>query len=109
MLHMAAAPAAAAAPTPASAPALAAGDAAAGRTVFRKCSVCHSLESGKNLVGPSLAGVIGSKSAAKPNFNYSDAMKKANLTWDAATLDAYLADPGKTVPGNRMPFPGLKS
>jgi nitrite reductase (NO-forming) len=36
-------------------------------------------------------------------------MKQAALTWDAATLDSYLMDPQKTVPGNRMPFPGLKT
>ena len=86
-----------------------AGDAAQGRAVFRKCSVCHSLEPGKNLQGPSLAAVVGRKSAEAPNFNYSEAMKKAGLTWSAATLDAYLTDPQKVVPGNRMPFPGLKS
>jgi nitrite reductase (NO-forming) len=36
-------------------------------------------------------------------------MKQANLVWDAATLDAYLADPQNVVPGNKMPFPGLKT
>ncbi len=86
-----------------------AGDAAQGRTVFRKCGVCHSLAPGKNLQGPSLAGVVGRKSGEAPNFSYSDAMRKAGLTWNAATLDAYLTDPQKLVPGNRMPFPGLKS
>ena len=86
-----------------------AGDAAAGRQVFRKCQACHSLEPGKNLVGPSLAGIIGRKAGTLPNFNYSPSMKQANITWDAKTLDAYLADPQKQVPGNRMPFPGLKT
>ena len=86
-----------------------AGDAAAGRQVFRKCQACHSLEQGKSLVGPSLAGVIGRKAGALPNYNFSPAMKQANITWDAKTLDAYLADPQKLVPGNRMPFPGLKT
>ena len=86
-----------------------AGDAAAGRQVFRKCQACHSLEAGKNLVGPSLAGVIGRKAGTLPNFNFSPSMKQANITWDAKTLDAYLADPQKQVPGNRMPFPGLKT
>lgn len=86
-----------------------AGDAAAGRQVFRKCQACHSLEAGKNLVGPSLAGVIGRKAGTLPNFNYSPSMKQANITWDAKTLDAYLTDPQKLVPGNRMPFPGLKT
>ena len=86
-----------------------AGDTAAGRQVFRKCQACHSLEPGKSLVGPSLAGVIGRKAGTLPNYNYSPAMKQANITWDAKTLDAYLADPQKLVPGNRMPFPGLKT
>ena len=36
-------------------------------------------------------------------------MKGSNLTWDVATLDAYLSDPQKLVPGNKMPFPGLKT
>jgi nitrite reductase (NO-forming) len=85
------------------------GDTTAGRAVFRKCQLCHSLEPGNTLQGPSLAGIVGRKSAAQANFAYSEAMKQAGLTWDAATLESYLADPQKTVPGNRMPFPGLKS
>ena len=36
-------------------------------------------------------------------------MKAANIVWDAATLDAYLLDPQKLVPQNKMPFPGLKT
>src|SRR5262249_50419453 len=40
---------------------------------------------------------------------FSPAMKASNLTWDAATLDAYLTDPQKVVPSNKMPFPGLKT
>jgi nitrite reductase (NO-forming) len=85
------------------------GDVIAGRQVFRKCQACHSLEAGKNLVGPSLAGIIGKKSAADPNFAYSPAMKRAGITWSRKTLDSYLANPQKSIPGNRMPFPGLKS
>lgn len=85
------------------------GDPAAGKLVFRKCQVCHSLEPGKDVLGPSLAGIIGRKSGAAPNYAYSPAMKDANLTWDAKTLDAYLDDPQKFVPGNKMPFPGLKT
>ncbi|WP_423878158.1 copper-containing nitrite reductase [Bradyrhizobium sp.] len=85
------------------------GDAVAGRQVFKKCQACHSLEPGKTVLGPSLSGIVGRKSGAEPDFNYSPAMKQAALTWDAATLDAYLMDPQKIVPGNRMPFPGLKT
>jgi nitrite reductase (NO-forming) len=85
------------------------GDAAAGRQVFKKCQACHSMEPGKTILGPSLAGIVGRKSAADANFSYSPALKQAALTWDAKTLDGYLADPAKTIPGNRMPFPGLKT
>lgn len=86
-----------------------AGDVAAGRLVFRKCQACHSMEAGKNMLGPSLAGVIGRKAGTLPGYDYSPAMKKADLVWNAQTLDQYLSNPGKTVPGNKMPFPGLKT
>lgn len=85
------------------------GDAAAGRLVFRKCQACHSMEPGKAILGPSLAGIIGRKAASEASYNYSPAMKQANFVWDAKTLDAYLSDPQKVVPGNKMPFPGLKT
>jgi nitrite reductase (NO-forming) len=71
--------------------------------------VCHSLEPGKNILGPSLAGIIGRKVGAEPGYSYSPAMKQENIVWDTNTLDRYLADPQKMVPGNKMPFPGLKT
>jgi nitrite reductase (NO-forming) len=85
------------------------GDAVAGRQVFRKCQACHSTQAGKNLLGPTLAGVIGRKAGSVSGYDYSQAMRQANITWDIGTLDAYLADPQKIVPGNKMPFPGLKT
>jgi cytochrome c2 len=84
-----------------------AGDPALGKKVFAKCQACHSLEAGKNKVGPTLHGVIGRASASGADFNYSDAMKNAHLTWDPATLDKYLAKPKDLVPGTKMAFPGL--
>jgi nitrite reductase (NO-forming) len=85
------------------------GDASAGRLVFRKCQACHSLEPGKNLVGPSLAGVMGRKAGSEPGYSYSPAMKQADIVWNVKTLDGYLNDPQKALPGNKMPFPGLKT
>jgi cytochrome c len=35
-------------------------------------------------------------------------MRKAKITWDAATLDRWLASPQKTVPGTKMPFGGIQ-
>ena len=103
-----AAPPAAPAPAASTAATAVDGDAAAGRQVYRKCQACHSLEAGKNALGPSLAGIVGKKSGEVPNYNYSPAMKAANMVWDAATLDAYLLDPQKLIPQNKMPFRGLE-
>jgi len=85
-----------------------AADVEAGKTAFKKCALCHTTEAGKNKLGPSLFGVVGRKSAALENFNYSEAMKKFDHTWDEATLDQYLADPRGTVPETKMIFPGIK-
>src|SRR5262245_9083496 len=93
----------------AQAPAATSGDVEQGRQVYRKCQVCHSLEAGKNGLGPSLAGIFGKKAAAVPNYTYSEALRASNLTWDASTLDRYLLDPQKLVPGNKMPFPGMRT
>jgi nitrite reductase (NO-forming) len=60
-------------------------------------------------LGPSLAGIFGKKAGSDATYSYSPALKNSGLTWDAATLDRYLLDPQKTVPGNKMPFPGLKT
>jgi nitrite reductase (NO-forming) len=81
------------------------GDAVAGRQVFKKCQACHSLEPGKTILGPSLAGIVDRKSGAEPNFNYSPAMKEAALTWDAVTLDAYLMDPRRSYQATECRFP----
>jgi nitrite reductase (NO-forming) len=36
-------------------------------------------------------------------------MKKTDIVWNAHSLDKYLDDPAKLVPGNKMPFPGIKT
>ena len=87
--------------------ALDAGDPAQGKKVFVKCQACHSLEAGVNKVGPSLHGIIGRASGSETDFSYSDAMKSANVHWTPETLDQYLTNPKKMVPGTKMAFPGL--
>lgn len=84
-------------------PAAAEGDAVAGAKVFKRCSTCHSLEPGENMMGPTLAGVFGKK-AGQEDFKYSKAMAASDLVWDEKTLDTYLANPMATVKGTRMIF-----
>jgi len=90
--------------------ALAAGDVAAGEKVYNsQCKACHSLDKGKNGVGPSLSGVAGSKAGAVEGFKYSDAMAKAGITWDDASLAKFLKSPKDVVAGNKMLAGALKS
>ena len=87
----------------ASSSALAAGDPTAGEKVFAsRCAVCHATTPGGNKIGPSLAGIVGSKSGTVPGFNFSAAMKDANITWDDANLDKFLANPAGFVHGTKM-------
>jgi cytochrome c len=72
-------------------------DADKGKSQFAQCRACHTLEQGKNAVGPNLFGVVGRKAASVEKFAYSKAMKEAGekgLVWDEANLLEYLADPG---------------
>ncbi len=89
--------------------AYAAGDAEAGKQVFKQCALCHTTEAGKNKIGPSLAGIVGREAGTAPNFSYSDAMKNFKHKWTADELNTYLEDPRKLVPGTKMIFPGLKN
>ncbi len=85
-------------------------DAAAGQKLFHSlCGICHSPQPGRNIIGPSLFGVVGRHSGRVPDFHYSQANLRSNLTWDPATLDRYLSSPQQVVPGTLMTFPGLKS
>ena len=87
------------------------GDPAKGRRLFNRCMACHTLpEGGPNRVGPNLWGVLGRQAGSKDGFNYSPTMKKAGeegLVWSEETLSAYLENPRKYIPGNRMVFVGL--
>jgi glucose/arabinose dehydrogenase/cytochrome c2 len=87
-----------------STPAIAA-DAASGRTLFRQqCSVCHTAESNDNggAQGPSLIGVYRRHAAGDSSFGYTQALQDSKLTWDARTLNRFLASPTKVVPGTAM-------
>ncbi|MEZ5933040.1 MAG: cytochrome c family protein [Alphaproteobacteria bacterium] len=92
----------------ASTAAVADGDAERGKKVFNKCKSCHVVDAEKNKVGPHLVGIIGRPAGAAEGFKYSDAMANSGITWDEATIAAYIADPKGYVKGNKMAFAGLK-
>jgi cytochrome c len=74
-----------------------------GKSLFEKrCSGCHSLEQDKE--GPRLGRVYGRAAGSVASFNYSDALKSSHITWDANTLDKWLAGPDKFVPDADMAF-----
>jgi cytochrome c len=85
------------------------GDAQRGAKSFPQCAVCHTLEPGRNLTGPSLANLFGRKAGTVSSFlRYSDALKRSGVVWDEKTLDAWLKDPEKIIPGNDMTFSGIQ-
>jgi cytochrome c len=84
-------------------------DLANGESKFALCSTCHTLaQGGPNMTGPNLYGVFGRKAGTLAGFNYSDPMKAAGWTWDAAHVDTWITDPKVDLPGTKMTFAGLK-
>ena len=76
---------------------------AEGKAVFANCSACHTLDKGAaNGAGPNLYGIVGKAAGAVEGFNYSDALKASGITWTAAELDSYIADPAAKIPGTTM-------
>lgn len=102
-------PSATASPTPAPTPTPSRVAAAGPPQSFTTCGVCHSVEPGQNMIGPSLAGVVGRRAGSVSGANYSPAMESANITWTEANLRRYILDPNAVVPGGTMPNPGLNA
>ena len=74
------------------------GYAADGKKVFNKCKACHSLQAGKNKVGPSLKGLVGRTAGAVEGYRYSKMLATAGqngLVWDDQNLAQYLENPQK--------------
>ena len=87
-----------------------AADPAAGEKIFKaQCGICHAVVAGQNRIGPTLFGVVGRPAGSVPGFNYTADHKKLGVTWDAATLDKYLANPRAMVPDTSMLYAGLKN
>ena len=80
-----------------------AADAARGKALYEnRCIACHSIDD--NRVGPAHRGVFGRKAGTAKGYDYSPAVKNAAVVWDARTLDRWLADPERLIPGQRMGY-----
>ena len=90
------APTAAAAAKPMTAPA-----------AFAVCGACHGTTADAPPgLGPNLHGVVGRKAGSVADYDYSDAMKNSGKVWTVAELTAFVVDPGKDIPGNKMDYDG---
>lgn len=88
---------------------MAAGDPSRGARAFQQCTMCHSVEPGRHLTGPSLAHVSGKKAGTAEGFNrYSEPLKRSGIVWNDKSLDQWLANPQAFVSGNYMAFAGIK-
>ena len=84
------------------APTTSSSDVERGKKAFLSCANCHSVEAGKEGVGPSLFSVFNRKAGSEPNYDYSPAMKKSSVVWTSENLDKHLADVAGFIPGNYM-------
>lgn len=68
--------------------------AADGAKLYKKCKFCHSLDAGKNGMGPSLHNITGKTAGKVAGFKkYSDRLKKSDFKWTDKKLDAFLTNP----------------
>ena len=87
------------------APAGKTGDPRAGERAYAQCLSCHALQ--RNVVGPKHCGVVGRRAGSVAGFDYSPALRASNITWTPETLDRFLANPMKAIPGTSMIYAGI--
>jgi cytochrome c len=90
-----------------------AADPEKGKRQYTPCATCHAIsvkDSSALNLGPSLAGVYGKRAATnRPEFAYSDALKKSGITWNDETLEAWIKNARELVPGTKMSAPGIEN
>lgn len=82
-----------------------AGDVKNGEALYGRCVACHALTYDRT--GPHHCGLLGRKAGTVKGFEYSAAMKRSKVVWTPKTLDEFLANPLKMVPGTAMGYAGV--
>jgi cytochrome c len=71
-----------------------AGDANRGQTLYQsRCTTCHSIDYN-----------FGRKAGSLADYTYSPALQASTVIWSAQTLDKWLSNPEKFIPGQKMGF-----
>ena len=74
-----------------------------GKTIYEaRCSACHSVDA--NRVGPMHRGVLGRKAGSVKGYDYSEALAKSKIVWSRESLQAWLSEPEKLIPGQKMGY-----
>lgn len=74
-----------------------------GQRIWQKrCAECHALDTDET--GPRHRGVFGRRAGSIPGYDYSRALRKSGVQWDAVSLDRWLTDPEKFIPGQNMDY-----
>ena len=85
-------------------------DISNGEAIALYCRTCHTLEAGgMHMLGPNLNGFFGRSAGTGAGYGYSKVLKEADFVWTPRALDAWLSQPSRFLPGNRMAFAGVRS
>jgi len=79
------------------------GDAQRGEALYdSRCTACHSLDHSR--IGPAHRGVFGRRAGRVAGFDYSPALRRSHVVWNAKSLDRWLTNPELFIPGQKMGY-----
>jgi cytochrome c len=78
---------------------------ASGQEVFElRCRTCHGgTARADSPIGPSLAGIVGTKAGTQASGVHSRALMDSGIVWNRESLRRFLAEPPRAIPGTYMP------
>ena len=79
------------------------GDSQRGKVLYEsRCTSCHSLDHSR--IGPAHRGVFGRHVGQVAGFDYSPALRRSRVVWNAKSLDRWLINPELFIPGQKMGY-----